>query len=543
MANMQADRPSNGRLVRIKPYKAAAPEDTVRAIQFLLGSMGLPFTEEAIHAEEGRFSYCLRLLDDVRGEPVFQTMGKGRTNTYARASAYGEMVERLQNLAFYMTLMYPSEPETGNPTLDMPFKYFPDEKPVAGEELRRGIGRLSRHDNLLEDCLGESAIGVPFWNVFDGHVEYMPFRAIQVIVGSNGMCSGNTPAEALIHGICEVFERHVLKQLFLSPCTPPNVPLDLFAGHDIHDDLTLLIEENGYEVSIKDCSLGARLPVLGLLIRDQQNQYAFHLGADPSPVTALERCLTEMCQGGDMIFQDANELVGVSGCVRVSEFWQTQLHLNIRAYEGHWPPNVLQRELDDPFPGFEHPVSVSDEHDLQFVLGIVRDAGWELLVRDNSFLGFPSFHVYIPGISEMTNAVTDGFAKQFLAFDRHLQLVTNPAGATLVQRQEGVQAMEQYAAAAPARRFHAADYLMHYRQHPMAGMSQAGLQRFLLQPAPLEATLDVPACFECGACNHAGRCNYAFISAVCKRLRRAMASSSWKHDSARHIFRGLTASS
>jgi hypothetical protein len=346
---------------------------------------------------------------------------------------------------------------------------------------------------------------------------------LQVIVGSNGMCSGNTPAEALIHGICEVFERHVLKQLFLSPCSPPDVPLEFFSGHDIHKDLKRLAESNEYRVHVKDCSLGLRLPVIGLLIRDRYEGYAFHLGADASPVTALERCFTEMCQGGRILFKDAGDLKGASGDVRNSEFWSTQLHLNIRSYEGHWPPAILRQESDYSFGGFEHPESLSDEHDLGYLLDILRNAGWDLLIRNKSFLGFPSYHVYIPGIGEITNALNNAFAKQHLAFDRLVHVLTNPAGATHAQREAAVRAMDRYAAVAPSRQFCAADYFMHYRQHPLAGMPQAALQHFLLQPFPP----DLPACFGCASCRCASRCNYPFISAVWNQLKQAMNSSTW----------------
>jgi ribosomal protein S12 methylthiotransferase accessory factor len=471
-------------------------------------------------------------------------MGKGRTEAYARASAYGEMVERLQNLAFYMMLLYPSETETGSSVRDTPFKYYPDEKNIAGAELRHGIGLLSRNDPAPEDFLpNEQAIGVPFWNVFGARAEYLPFRAFQVIVGSNGMCSGNTLAESLIHGICEVFERKVLKQLFMAPCSPPDVPLELFAGHDIHEDLNRLAKSNGYDVRVKDCSLESRLPVVGLLIRDKCGRYAFHLGSDPSPVTALERCLTEMCQGGRIQLKNSGELEDTSCDIRVSEFWRSQLHLNIRSYEGHWPPAILRQESDYPFRGFEHPVSASDEHDLEYVLGIVKDAGWDLLIRDNSFLGFPSYHVYIPGISEMTNALDNAFAKEYLAFDRHAHVVTNAAGATLAQREEAVRAMERYAAVAPSGQFRGVDYLMYYRQHPIAVLSQAALREFLLQSVPLTRVLDLPACFDCASCQCVSRCNYPFISSVWNRLKQALTSSTWTQNNLRHIAKGRMAGS
>ena len=523
-------------LARIKPYKARSPERSVSKIRTRLSRLGVSFIGEPIHGEEGSFSYCLQLVGDVRDEAVFQTMGKGRTNAYAKASAYGEMVERIQNLAFYMMLMYPSEPETNCSPRDGAFKYCPDEKALLCEELHRGIGRLSRNYPFPYDFLkAQSAIGVPFWNVFDEKAEYLPFRAFQVIVGSNGMCSGNTPAEALIHGICEVFERYVLKQFFLSPSSPPDVPLDLFKGHGIHDDLSCLAKNKGYNVCVKDCSLGFRLPVVGLLIRDGYGRYAFHLGSDPSPITALERCLTEMCQGGQILFKDTSELEGISGDIHVSEFWRTQLHLNIRSYEGHWPLAVLLRKPDYPFRGFDHPVSQSDEHDLKYVFGIIKDAGWDLLIRDHSFLGLPSYHVYIPGLSEMANAVSDSFVRHYLAFDRQLHALMNPFGATPVQREKAVQAMEQYAMVAPTRQFCAAEYFMYFPQHPLAAMSHKTLKAFLLQPVTLSRAFDVPACFECETCWCTSCCSYPFISTIWNRLKQTMTSSAWAQSNLRYI--------
>ena len=527
-------------LSRLKPYKAAAPEDTVRDVRSRLAHWGLSVVEEAIGGESGRFSYALRLVDGARGAPVFQTIGKGRTDAYAKASAYGEMIERIQNLAFYMILLYSSEPETELSESLAPFRYFPDEKILSGEEWTCGFGRLFRNGPRPDDVLpGKSAVGVPFWNVFGARTEFLPFRAFQVVVGSNGMCSGNAPAEALIHGICEVFERYVLKRLFLSPWCPPDVPLEKFAEHDICADLRRLALDNGYDVRVKDCSAGLRLPVLGLLIRDANGRYAFHLGADPSPVTALERCFTEMCQGGRILFQETDERTGEPGDVRVSEFWKTQLHLNIRSYEGHWPPALLRDSPDGRFEGFEHPVSQSDEQDLQYVLDIVRDAGWELLIRDHSFLGFPSYHVYVPGISEMTNAVDDEFALRHLAFDRHVPVLTNSVGATPSQREDSVRAMERYAASAPSRQFRAADYLAYFPGHPFIHMSPDALREHLLRPPNPGRDPDVPPCFRCEACRCVAQCGYPFLSALWDRLRQAMVSGGWNPDDVRRLLAEL----
>ena len=49
---------------------------------------------------------------------------------------------------------------------------------------------------------------VPYYNVTDKKVEYLPLEFIIASCGSNGMCAGNSPEEAIIQGICEIFERY-----------------------------------------------------------------------------------------------------------------------------------------------------------------------------------------------------------------------------------------------------------------------------------------------------------------------------------------------
>ena len=218
-------------LIRSKPYKAIAPEQTVARIRGVFVGLGIELTEEILSRENGRCSCCLRLFDPLCNRAVFQTIGKGRTMEYAMASAYGEMIERIQNLAFYMTLVYPSEPETKGLSQPFPFRYCPDEMDFSIDRLHQGLRYLFRNDVIPATISGGSySKGIPFFNLFELKMEYLPVRPFQVVVGSNGMCSGNTPEEALIHGICEIFERYVLKQLFLFPCPLPDIPKTFFAG-------------------------------------------------------------------------------------------------------------------------------------------------------------------------------------------------------------------------------------------------------------------------------------------------------------------------
>jgi ribosomal protein S12 methylthiotransferase accessory factor len=516
-------RAQSGPLRRVKPYKAAAPERTIDRIQDILAELCLQHREERVPSAGPGHAYVLRLLDTSRSSILFQTVGKGLTALYARASAYGEMMERLQNLAFYTMLKYPAEPEPSIPT-GSPFKYYPDEKLLSSGELREGMGLLLRGDVSGQPHDTALTLGIPFWNVFPRRVQHLPLRAMLLVVGSNGMCSGNTQEEALIQGLSEVFERHVLKRFFLDPFCPPDVPLQLFAGHGIHDKLGALGQREGCRIRVKDCSLGRRLPVVGLLLQDGRGRYAFHLGADPSPVTALERCYTEMLQGGSLHFLDESALPDEPCDLRHSVFWRTQLHYNIRSYQGQWPRRLLDDRPDYAFEEFTNPVSLSDEEDLVYLLRIVRSERLQILIRDNSFLGFPSYYVYVPGFSEITNAVDNAFVRELLAFDLQLPVLSSPGHATQMQRLAAAEAIERYARVAPSRTFIAGEYMHFHPSHPLAVLQPAALLDRLRKGAPEELAA-LPPCFDCVLCAQREYCSYELLCQIWDRMKARMAAS------------------
>ena len=270
---------------------------------------------------------------------------------------------------------------------------------------------------------------------------------------------------------------------------------------------------------IKDCSLGLGLPVLGLVIDDGAGRYAFHLGSDPSPVTALERCFTEMSQGGSIRFRRMAEAEAKPWDIRNSNFWKTQFHLSIQCYGGHWPPVIFTTESDRIFAGFDHRISESDTEDLRYLTGILQENRWQLLIRDNSFLGLPSYHVYIPEISNITNALDNGFAFQCLAFDRHLHVITNPAGSSLPEKKAAVDAMADYAAAAPTGRFRIADALMFFNGHPLSAIPLETFTQILLNPNHAKLLQQLPCCFLCSDCDFAESCSYPYVSGLWNRLK------------------------
>lgn len=51
--------------------------------------------------------------------------------------------------------------------------------------------------------------GLPFTRQSDGETVYIPMNIVGNLYVSNGMSAGNTPNEARVQGLSEVFERHI----------------------------------------------------------------------------------------------------------------------------------------------------------------------------------------------------------------------------------------------------------------------------------------------------------------------------------------------
>ena len=69
-------------------------------------------------------------------------------------------------------------------------------------------------------------LSIPFYHVHDDESVYLPERVLRDAVGTNGMCAGNTATEAIIQGLCEIFERYVLKKILVDDEEPPGIPLE-----------------------------------------------------------------------------------------------------------------------------------------------------------------------------------------------------------------------------------------------------------------------------------------------------------------------------
>ena len=401
----------------MKPYKAASPQDTIYRIRTILHQLGI-FTIEQHMQSEGMYYSCRVNIDnnDI-GKYEIGANGKGMTVEYALASAYAELMERLENRMIifgvkYATRLFRQRNNQLNVDYitELPFRYFPDEtfREISSDELWKLcqclLPNVAKHK--IRQSLGNKIYKMyfaDFYNTRTEVVEHLPYHLLRMTANSTGLCAGNVPEEAILQGLYEIFERYALQQIYLQRLTPPTIPFEMFEGTDIAHRLKKLHTEKGWKIEVKDCSLGKGFPVIGLLIIDRKkNRYTFRLGADLSPIIALQRCFTEAFQGADASERYLQP-------IRLDDNWNLYNEHNQSVVNGmgRFPREIFNSKGSWTFDGFVLKEQNSHKKDLLYIKRWVEECGYTLYVRDNSFLNFPAYHLYIPGLSETDAQIYD----------------------------------------------------------------------------------------------------------------------------------------
>jgi len=243
-----------------------------------------------------------------------------------------------------------------------------------------------------------------------GETVYFPSTILDLSVGSNGMCAGNTPGEALIQGLSEIYERYVLMRIHTDENIILPVVPDIYLKEMRQWDCVHFIRSKGYEVYVKDCSLGGLFPVVGvLLVKD--GKALFNLGAALNFSIALERCITETLQGVlfdkiDRILQPIDNLY-----TRIPEKTfstkekqiQFQYFTSLLCGQGIVPPAVFDHSERFDKALIQNDDDLTSDSAWRTMLNKAIDAGYDVYCRDVSFLGFNSYRIYVRGISEVMN--------------------------------------------------------------------------------------------------------------------------------------------
>lgn len=372
-----------------KSHKDAMPIETIQKIRSILSDINILPIEKGLKSVCKDF-YTVRILIDTE-EAVGQN-GKGISAEYALASGYSEFMERLQNFLLIrksyglMTEMKLKRPGAKIQNLQEVIK---DNENFFRYITNNDISKLKKNN------ISENLECVPYYNVDKDKVCYLP-EFVFSFTSSNGMCAGNTPKEAITQGICEIFERYSIRYMYENEVDIPTIPLDQLKNLSIYEKIEY-IQSVGYSVMVKDCTLGGIFPVLAVIIFNKShNKCLINFGSDVTFEATLMRCLTESFQGFEE--QDDQKMYEF-------DFYNQKVTINYRKCIDDFQicnffPRLISSNSTPNYGTAFLSEYKNSEETLSFVKSLLAKNNFDIYIHDASFLGYPSYHIYIPGLSE-----------------------------------------------------------------------------------------------------------------------------------------------
>ena len=404
--------------LRRNKYKDKRPCDTVGYLCSILEKKRIEMEETWIPENEiGTYSLRLNVKHTGIG-----SNGKGMSKEYARASAYAEFFERLENMKLQPNSLLYNVLRNNN----YEFFLFPDEKVLSAEELiaeknsfityflkERSIEPTDNEAAVLElqkvqkmdyNLLHEKNqfISIPYYSIQQDKVTYIPYFSENIHYGRNGMCAGNTSYEAIVQGLSEVVERMVQTILITQKVKLPDIPESYLKKFpEIYSMYNVIKNMEGYKVLLKDCSLGGKYPAAAFIIIEKNTgKYGVKVGCHPDYSIALERLFTEATQGIKLtefsqkaVFDFTNNLVNT----------KYNLLNGFRTGDASYPYQLFSDKPDYEFAEMEDVSEYSNEELCKNMMQIFLEEGYDILIHDVSYLDFPAYHIIVPGVSEMSH--------------------------------------------------------------------------------------------------------------------------------------------
>ena len=414
-------------------FKDDSPLNTVNTIKSILNKNGME-TEESW--DETKVPYCYSLSLSIKGLN-FSTSGKGLSREFALASAYGEMIERVQLgcISSKSTQKDGSYSSNNSQDISLPVQQLLNKNLSIYQKLSEHLFNWNGKQLSAEEIISQYADGdgnisaTPFVNLIDGEVVYFPSKIRRSLYGTNGCAAGNTVEEAIVQALSEIVERFYRLRIIKENLCAPRIPDEVLQKYETAYKIIEYIRNQGYKVWVKDCSLGENFPVLCVcFVHEATGKYHTHFGAYPVFEIALTRALTETFQGrqvdsfaeysdffcsndeNDFLYNISQELI-YGTATRLPEFF-----------------------IGETDAGFNHVLGFSGKTNKDLLKECIRffdRQGYNILVRNASCLGFPTVQVIVPGYSEASihRLVKDMDDNRYLAHS--CKVYRNPSNATM----------------------------------------------------------------------------------------------------------------
>lgn len=369
-------------------------EDSIAAMQTILKELGcgLTFSEEKHPLEH---CYSVNLASTEAPRHIYSN-GKGNFSESSTASALGEYIERLQTNNFFIDFYLPER------------RYYPDEVAFdfggayLSDELRKiydPAGEMGNEDWVdFNSDYEDKIVALPFEKRSTGERVYIPLNILSNLYVSNGLATGNTPYEAQVQGLSEIFERYAKIEIIKNGYALPHYPDEVIRNFEkLYRDVTAL-RIAGFIVEVLDASLGGKYPVTAISLINPKNSTLFvSFGAHPILEVSLERTMTELMQGRGLENLDAFE-VPTFDMSLVSDSFNLESHFIDS--NGKLGFGFLSAKKSFAYTSWNYTGNGSEE-EYAYLSNIVHTLGKEIYLREYTYLGFYSCQMIVPGISEV----------------------------------------------------------------------------------------------------------------------------------------------
>lgn len=382
-------------MLNIYNRKDALPKETVKRIKKILKDNKIEVKESnIINIDNSIFSVRVE-LKSISG---VGTNGKGITKEYALASAYAEFMERLQS-KFLLKSTFLNKENNKKAFYD---EFFVNYNDFVGNEK---IIENPYIDELLKNN-SDYCYFTLFYDLLNNCYTNLPVKIINLLAHSNGLSSGNSREEALVQGICEIFERFCYKEIMFKERVLPTIIIDDIEKLNIYEHLVHL-SKLGFSYEIKDCSLNGKFPVVGIIIYDNaKKKYLFSVGSDPDFNIALQRCITEILQGIstrniENKMKNINNEYEQNKVLYGAEFSLTNWLQCYSSNTGIHPKSLFNNKIKINLNKLPFYKVHDNKHALEVLLNIIRKEKLKIYIKDYSYLGFDTYRTYIPTLSEI----------------------------------------------------------------------------------------------------------------------------------------------
>lgn len=271
--------------------KAISPAETVKNVNKLFKRIDLDLVKEITRIDSGRLDIPVYVCEAGKdcNTPTRRSMGKGPTPDQSAASALMELVERFSHANFPTKdkILWGTLDETNDRCLSIESLFWlPDRASQTS-----GDGQ-AEFKNLPFSW-------IPAYSLVTQKDVMIPYEWFADIFGTNGLSAGNTLAETILQGLCEVVERHVSGIVNMAKKPVPVIDLNSVTD-ETANELIEKFNRNGIRLVCMDFSLDTGIPTVGGIAYDPatfpNSEIVFCAGTATNPEKALIRTITEIQQ-------------------------------------------------------------------------------------------------------------------------------------------------------------------------------------------------------------------------------------------------------